>query len=445
MTPIDRFERQLPAALTDLADPRSPDYVVDILGLTARTRQRPAWASIGRWLPMGSSTVRAPGGTSARRLTLIAIVAALAIIAAAALVMSGGRPAPQPAVAPGPSAAAVSAAAPSGAAPYPSPRPLPGALEGGWVRPAGVDSSLVSSQVATIAFGELDGNPSASDYRVDRPNQPPVQGANVHEIAPGVIEINANEPTGSCVNGEAGRYAWSVTDDGQWMTLTPDGTDKCATRARLLPGTWQRSLAHDSIGGAGIAVNFQPYVQYALPRQSWTGWGGSGRDAVAVDSADGTRSLRIWKDVDGFADACDISKGRANLAPGMDAFVRYLSTDPRFKVTHTEDLTVDGHPAVAVTFRIGDDLRAPCRALDGNDTAKTGVLLWVQRSANPDASWATGIASADTLVVTEVDGASIVFEAAVTEAATGDGDFVADRTFLDTVKFVSELPSPPAS
>ena len=32
MTPIDRFERRLPAALTDLAAPSPPDYLIDILG-----------------------------------------------------------------------------------------------------------------------------------------------------------------------------------------------------------------------------------------------------------------------------------------------------------------------------------------------------------------------------------------------------------------------------
>ena len=36
MTAIDRFERELPAALDDLADARTPDYLDDILGRTAR-------------------------------------------------------------------------------------------------------------------------------------------------------------------------------------------------------------------------------------------------------------------------------------------------------------------------------------------------------------------------------------------------------------------------
>jgi len=75
MTPIDRFERQLPAALTDLADPRTPDYLIDILGQTARTRQRPAWVNPGRWNPMSG---------------LMARPALLAAIAAVIIVLVGG-------------------------------------------------------------------------------------------------------------------------------------------------------------------------------------------------------------------------------------------------------------------------------------------------------------------------------------------------------------------
>ena len=36
-----------------------PDYLTDILGRTAVTRQRPAWASLERWLPMELATPRA--------------------------------------------------------------------------------------------------------------------------------------------------------------------------------------------------------------------------------------------------------------------------------------------------------------------------------------------------------------------------------------------------
>ena len=52
MMPSDRFDRRLPAILDDIAQPRTPDYFDDLLGQTARTRQRPAWTLLERWLPM---------------------------------------------------------------------------------------------------------------------------------------------------------------------------------------------------------------------------------------------------------------------------------------------------------------------------------------------------------------------------------------------------------
>src|SRR3954449_13321455 len=52
MMPKDLVDRRLPLLFDDLAQPRVPDYFDDLLGLTARTRQRPAWVFPKRWLPM---------------------------------------------------------------------------------------------------------------------------------------------------------------------------------------------------------------------------------------------------------------------------------------------------------------------------------------------------------------------------------------------------------
>ena len=52
MMPSDHFDRRLPVILDEISQPRTPDYFDDLLGLTARTRQRPAWTLPERWLPM---------------------------------------------------------------------------------------------------------------------------------------------------------------------------------------------------------------------------------------------------------------------------------------------------------------------------------------------------------------------------------------------------------
>ena len=53
MTAFDRVEPRSPELMDELAPARVPDYFDDMLRQTARTRQRPAWSSLERWLPMG--------------------------------------------------------------------------------------------------------------------------------------------------------------------------------------------------------------------------------------------------------------------------------------------------------------------------------------------------------------------------------------------------------
>lgn len=95
MNPADRFERELGAALADLAAARTPDYFPDLLQLTARQRQRPAWASLERWLPMDTATpmVATPSFPWRR----LAIVGLIALLLAAAVAVFVGAPLQRPA------------------------------------------------------------------------------------------------------------------------------------------------------------------------------------------------------------------------------------------------------------------------------------------------------------------------------------------------------------
>jgi hypothetical protein len=55
----DRFERDLPDLLAQLAPRAVPDYRDDIVRQTAHIRQRPAWMFPERWLPVSVVTSRA--------------------------------------------------------------------------------------------------------------------------------------------------------------------------------------------------------------------------------------------------------------------------------------------------------------------------------------------------------------------------------------------------
>jgi dipeptidyl aminopeptidase/acylaminoacyl peptidase len=98
MMPNARFERQLPALLTELAEPRTPDYLDDLLWQTAHTTQRPAWSLPERWLPMldiARQPVAAPP-LPWRSIGLAFALMALLIAMVAALVVGGRTNPPAP-------------------------------------------------------------------------------------------------------------------------------------------------------------------------------------------------------------------------------------------------------------------------------------------------------------------------------------------------------------
>jgi dipeptidyl aminopeptidase/acylaminoacyl peptidase len=94
MMPSDRIDRQLPVLLDELAQPRVPDYFDDLLGLSARTRQRPAWVFPMRWLPM-LEIARQPVAPNVpwRPLAMLMLLVGLL---AAGLVLAATRPKPPP-------------------------------------------------------------------------------------------------------------------------------------------------------------------------------------------------------------------------------------------------------------------------------------------------------------------------------------------------------------
>jgi dipeptidyl aminopeptidase/acylaminoacyl peptidase len=92
----DRFERRLPEVLTELALPRVPDYVDDLLDRTARTPQRPGWSFLERWFPVSTLTASIPlPRPSLRPLIVLALLAAL-VVASLAWYAGSTRRVPPP-------------------------------------------------------------------------------------------------------------------------------------------------------------------------------------------------------------------------------------------------------------------------------------------------------------------------------------------------------------
>jgi WD40-like Beta Propeller Repeat len=87
---VDRFEGQLPDILVELALPRTPDYIDDILSQTARTRQRPGWTFPERWLPMDLA-VNVPAGGRRVPWRALGVTMLIAVLLALAIAAVGSR------------------------------------------------------------------------------------------------------------------------------------------------------------------------------------------------------------------------------------------------------------------------------------------------------------------------------------------------------------------
>lgn len=368
------------------------------------------------------------------RLPVLAVLAGLIVLAFGIVLLSSGGPGPTPITTPSPSPEASAAAAAT-----PTPEPVPGTVRGGWVA-ASRGTPIEELPVTTILIGEEGVNEMPADFFLDRRGCcTPILASSITVGGPDILRFTMDRAFGRCENRATGDYRWSVTPDGQWLTLELV-TDECSTRSDVLAGTWQHSLAESSGGGPGIAAVFEPYLAFTLPASDWIGWGLGGIDEVVIDRQDGSSTFKVWKDLDGFNDPCDIDKGRLDLPPGIDGFLGYLNGDPRFTVDSQEEFLIDGHRAVEVAFTIGKDIQAPCWDLDGDPANKTGVLQWATH-ASPDGFWNAEIDSPGLVVVTEVGDATLVFE-----AASGSGDsWSTDRATLESVRFLDAPPTPPAS
>jgi len=85
-----RFERALPDILADLGAGPTDDYS-QLLARTARTRQRPAWSFLERWLPMDLAMRPASAVITPRRLVPVVALLLLASLVGVAL-LAGSRP-----------------------------------------------------------------------------------------------------------------------------------------------------------------------------------------------------------------------------------------------------------------------------------------------------------------------------------------------------------------
>ena len=90
MNSSTRLERDLTDWLRETAMPHTPDYADEILDQTARTRQRPRWTFLSRWVSLPD--IRPTALVGGRRLLVaVSLLVVLALILAAVAVFVGNR------------------------------------------------------------------------------------------------------------------------------------------------------------------------------------------------------------------------------------------------------------------------------------------------------------------------------------------------------------------
>ena len=90
MTQRDDLDQLLSAWLDDPFTPPAPQYLERVLARTRRTRQRPAWASLERWLPMADNMLARPASRP-MRMTRLVLFALLVLALAAVVAVVGAQ------------------------------------------------------------------------------------------------------------------------------------------------------------------------------------------------------------------------------------------------------------------------------------------------------------------------------------------------------------------
>ena len=310
MTAFDRVERHLPELFDEIAGAGIPDYFDDMLQSTTQARQRPAWSSLERWLPMG--VIARPLPIRPIPWRVIAVVALLVVLAAAAVAYVGSRRAAPP--------------------PF-------GLARNGALLIGTADGDIVTVDPATgrtipvVSGSTFDGGPYYSHdgqrFVFDR-------GTSTTDTATALYLANADGsdvrelfPAGT----DIGWFEWSPTDDHAVITPTVNGKGTI-----VIVNLADRSRTNVPIDLDVTAVSWRPnHDQFVVTAKSGgnrTFWlvntDGSGKRPIPVSqyainepalSPDGTRlAYATWEPagVEGRIRIVDIDTGGdRTLTPGI--------------------------------------------------------------------------------------------------------------------------------
>jgi hypothetical protein len=304
--------------------------------------------------------------------------------------------------------------------------PLPELLWGDWHAPAdAIPNVTAAARPLRLAFN-WDGGRTAWLQFDDNGDQ--ALQSSALAAADGEIRVRADPASFGCNADQEGRYRWSRSADGLFLTLALV-EDACAARGFAFARTWVHSLSAVNDGGIGMVPN-DPWIQVQMPKERLAMSGGT--DAADIHTFDDSapfRSLLVLKNPMGYAVPCETDNKPFDLEHATDAVDDYLSTLPGLRLVQRET-TIDGIDAVAFN----------AVAKPGTECAAGEVSLFRSRvPAETEATWSYAPGDEFFACALVLDGDVYVF------TYGGDGVTQADAAaVIGSIKFLDELPRTPA-
>ena len=195
---------------------------------------------------------------------------------------------------------------------------------------------------------------------------------------------------GNCAEGDEGTYPWSLSGGGTILTIQP-GSDDCAVRASVIPGTYERAACrsedNDCLGQLDAGDYASHYFE-PRPLAEWAARHGALSYTVPVGWASyadwptiyGLTPLSQYETFDGL-DCYDCSGEHDLIAvlgqpgaatedcletnvPGVGsdrrALLDWLLVHPGLEVTPPEDTTIGGFPASSMIIEASEDWTGTC-------------------------------------------------------------------------------------
>jgi hypothetical protein len=303
--------------------------------------------------------------------------------------------------------------------------PLPSAIWGDWHAEVGrLDGVTSVAQPIRASFSWEDGR--SAWLQLDREGRQVFQSTPLAAPA-GEIRLRAQDDGSPCATGDDGRYGWSRSSDGLFLTLELI-EDACAARGAALARTWVHSLSAVNDGGVGVVPN-GPWIEVTLPHQRFAmGSGGTGAtDIKSFDDSMPFKALIAVKDPMGFRAPCEVDQQPFSLPPDIRAFDDYAGNLPGLELDGRKT-AIDGLDAR--TFEVAVSATFPCT------TGQPGIF----RSSDPtetQATWGYGPGDAWFMASLVKNSSLYVF------TWEGNGQTAADAdAIFESIRFFDRLPTP---